>query len=118
MKRHKLAAFPLRFSKKNIMTTTAIPFSIEDYVATVRRKIGFAKGRALRLAEQRAALEAPTRAVRQEIDLDKLREYPARGRAARISRILRASFRPELSAATHRRWTARILAGLPDVNQK
>jgi hypothetical protein len=52
------------------------------------------------------------------MDWDSINGGAERGRAVRISRKLRASFRSDLSPATHRRWIARVLASLPDVKQK
>jgi hypothetical protein len=98
--------------------TTVTNLTLAHVLSGVRQQDGFAKGRALRLAEQRAALEAPTAAVRAASDWDSINGGAEHGRAARISRRLRASFRSDLSPASHRRWIARILAGLPDVQQK
>jgi hypothetical protein len=99
-----------------------------DIVATVRQRLGFAKGREISIANTRAALAPATAAVRRELDLDLIDDNPSRGRATRIARKLR--FNREVKAyrdsvKAHReslslpfteqgitQWTARILARL------
>jgi len=95
-------------------STTTISLSLAAILSGVRQEDAFARGRALSISNTRARLAPATAAVRREIDLDKIRQFSARGRAGRISRILRISFRSDLLPETHRRWIARILAGLDE----